>query len=64
MNMKSGRTKVARNMTLDEDLTEEIDRARGHEPLSSFVNRTLREALEMSEVYTLTGDEESEPEKG
>ena len=41
--------KVARNMTLDEDLIKEINKARGHEPLSSFVNRTLRKALGMSE---------------
>lgn len=37
-------------MTLDNDLVEKMDKARGYEPLSSYVNRMLRKAHGLSEA--------------
>ena len=37
-------------VSLDEELIQVIDDARGYESFSSFVNRTLRKALGMSEA--------------
>ena len=42
--------KVIKNMTLDNDLVEKMDEARGYEPLSSFVNRTLRKAMDLPDA--------------
>lgn len=34
-----------KTITMDPDLIEAVEKARGYEPFSSFVNRKLREAM-------------------
>jgi hypothetical protein len=47
--MQGGRRKIPKSVTLDEELIKAMDTVREHEPLSSFINRTLRVALGLSE---------------
>ena len=42
---ENGARKVRQTFSLDADLMAAMEKAAGYEPLSSFVNRKLREAM-------------------